>query len=172
MPTKKKKRNYGGWHHDGCFKEKECVVCGTSFKPRSGVHKFCSPECKGKWKYITGVVTTESQYESITGNWKRYFSRLCCRSQKRTDLTVDSLLKILEEQEGCCALSGIELTCTLKRGIKFKTNASIDRIEAGGPYIKENVQLVCSALNSFRRDTSVEEFIWWCRKVAEHNGED
>jgi len=46
-------------------------------------------------------------------------------------------------------------------------NASLDRIEAGGPYIKENIQLVCTALNSWRADTELEEFKWWCRKVTE-----
>lgn len=155
--------------HKDVFKDKHCVVCDACFKPRSGVHKFCSQECKGKWKHITGVVTTESQYVYITGNWRRYLSRLCCRSHKRKDLTVEELLEILEKQDFKCALSGLELTCKLEKGNRFLTNASIDRIEAGGPYIKENVQLVCSALNGFRRDVSLSEFIWWCRKVVEFN---
>ena len=158
-----------GWNHNNAnWKPRFCVVCGTSFKPHSGIHKFCSAECKGKWKYISGRVTTDAQYKSISGNWKRYFTRLCCRSHKRTELTVDDLIQILENQNYKCALSGIELTCTLERGRKFKTNASIDRIEAGGPYIKSNVQLVCSALNSWRADTDLGEFIWWCKQVANY----
>lgn len=158
-----------GWHHEGIFTEKECVVCETIFQPRSGIHKFCSEECKGKWQYISGRVTTETQYKSISGNWKRYFQRLCCRSHKRAHLSWEDCLEILEEQDYKCALSGIELTCKLEKGKKFLTNASIDRIEAGGPYIKENIQLVCSVLNGFRKDTALEEFIWWCKKVSEYN---
>lgn len=158
-----------GWNHEGCFKEKECIVCGTPFKPMSGVHKFCTESCKGKWKYISGQWTTESQYATISGNWKRYFQRLCCRSQKRESLTYEDLLEVLERQDGKCALTGIELTCKLEKGTKFKTNASIDRLEAGGPYIKDNVQLVCAVLNGFRVDTDLKEFIWWCKKVSEYN---
>jgi hypothetical protein len=159
-----------GWHHEGAFREKECKVCDTPFLPKSGVHKFCSEECKGKWQYISGRLSTENQYKEISGNWRRYFARLCTRSVGRSDLSVEDCLALLEEQDGKCALSGIELTCLLEKGTKFKTNASLDRIEAGGPYIKENVQLVCSVLNKFRVDTPLEEFKWWCKKVADHHG--
>lgn len=161
----------GDWTHLNSFKEKECLVCFTKFKPRSGVHKFCSDGCKGKWKYINGTMTTESQYQYISGNWDRYFARLCCRSRKRSELTIKELKEILISQDYKCALSGVELTCKLEKGIKFKTNASIDRIDAGGPYIKQNIQLVCSALNSWRSDTELNEFIWWCKKVTEFQNE-
>jgi len=161
----------GSWTHLGVFENKICGVCGSSFKPKSGSHKFCCESCKGRWKYLSGEMTTESQYKYISGNWERYFCRLCNRSQKRVSLTVEDLLGILKTQNYKCALSGIALTCKLEKGIKNKTNASIDRIEAGGPYIKENVQLVCSALNRFRCDTDQQEFIWWCKKVAEYDRE-
>ena len=75
----------------------------------------------------------------------------------------------MDVQNNRCALSGIELTCKLEKGVVYKTNASIDRIDAGGPYIKENIQLVCRALNGFRVDTDLKEFIWWCGKVTEWN---
>jgi hypothetical protein len=68
-------------------------------------------------------------------------------------------------------LSGIPLTCTLEVGKRFKTNASIDRIIAGESYSMGNIQLVCSALNSWRGDTDLKEFIWFCQKVTEHQGE-
>jgi hypothetical protein len=75
---------------------------------------------------------------------------------------------LLETQNGKCALSGVELTCTLQKGVRSKTNASIDRIDPKGPYVIENVQLVCSVINKFRIDTPVDEFVEWCRKVADH----
>ena len=159
-----------GWHHDNAdWVDKAGLVCSTSFTPRSGVHKFCSDPCRGKWKYIVGTKTTESQYEKISGNWDKYFNRLSCRSQGRSGLSTEDLKDILEQQEGVCALSGIGLTCKLEKGVKCQTNASIDRIEAGGPYIKENVQLVCSVLNGFRSNTPLGEYIWWCTKVATYN---
>ena len=58
-----------GWNHTNAnWNYKTCVVCSTKFKPKSGPHKFCSEQCKGKWKYIIGTVTTETQYKKISGN--------------------------------------------------------------------------------------------------------
>jgi hypothetical protein len=146
----------------------DCPVCGTHFVRSSGVHKFCSAQCKGKWKYITGTYSTENQYKMISGNWQRYFCRLMRRTTKRPVLTVKDLHEKLAEQKGLCALSGVPLTCTLEQGKKFKTNASIDRIRAGEEYTKDNIQLVCAALNSWRGDTDLQEFIWFCKKVTEY----
>jgi hypothetical protein len=155
-----------GWHHDGAFKPKPCAVCGTEFKPRSGYNRFCSDTCKGKWKYLSGQVTTETQYKKISGNWERYFSRLMAR-KRRENISRDDLLDLLERQGGRCALTGEVLTCKLEKGVVCPTNASIDRIDAGGPYTKENIQLVCVAMNKLRLDKSIEEFVAWCRKVVE-----
>lgn len=161
--------NEGLWTHKDCFQEKPCLICGHIFKPSSGIHKFCSVQCKGEWKYIKGDVTTDSQYKYISGNWHRYFTRLCCRSHKREFLSAIDLKEILIQQDYKCALSGVTLTCKLERGSRCLTNASVDRIDAGGLYIKSNVQLVCTVLNSLRRDTPVNEFINWRKKVAEYN---
>jgi len=150
-------------------KPKLCVVCSSEFIPFSGVHKFCSEKCKGKWKYVTGQIDTDRQYREISGNWTRYASRLlACGGHRRSQITRDIILKKLEEQKYKCALSGLPLTCNLKKGVRFLHNASVDRINAGGTYTEDNIQLVCQALNKFRLDTSVEEFVGWCKAVVEH----
>ena len=145
--------------------KKTCLVCQTEFTPRSGVHKYCSESCKGKSKYLLGHETTEKQYAKISGNWDRYFSRLRGKSY-RNELSIEFLKTLLEKQNGLCALSGIPLTCILEKGKRFKTNASIDRIKAGDSYSPTNVQLVCSAVNSWRSDTDLDEFIWFCSQIT------
>jgi len=151
-------------------KLKTCVVCSTEFKPFSGAHKFCSEQCKGKFKYMSEKVTTKSQYKEISGNWERYLSRLLYSSgRKRDNLTKEDLLFILHKQDKKCAISGNFLTCNLEKGIKFWTNASVDRIDAGGSYTLDNIQLVCRAVNSWRSDMPLETFIEVCRAVAQHN---
>ena len=116
---------------------------------------------------MTGVVTTQKQYNAISGNWSRYFDRLLGKG-RRGVLSREDLLEILEKQKGLCALSGKPLTCTLLQGTRFPDNASIDRIEAGGTYASHNIQLVCSALNGFRKDCTVQEFIDYCVAVADY----
>lgn len=144
-----------------------CMVCSNPFKPANSRQQLCSDECKDKWRELNKEHLTQVQYSYISGNWEKYFKRLLYNGNRRDDLTVDDLLEKLKEQEGRCALTGTELTCKLEKGTICKTNASIDRISAGGPYLPENIQLVCSAINKFRGNLTVEEFVWWCKKVTE-----
>lgn len=159
----------GGWAVFNDYKkDKPCAVCGEVFTPKSGVHKFCSTQCRGKWKYITGFASTANQYKEISGNWDRYLSRLLyVAGRKRDGLTRGDLQELLEKQNYKCALSGLPLTCNLELGKKFPYNASIDRIVAGGEYSRNNIQLVCKALNCWRADTDLDEFILMCEAVAE-----
>jgi hypothetical protein len=151
------------------YKAKECAVCGSSFKPYSGAHKFCSDKCKGKWKYIIGTHSTEEQYKKISGNWIRYVSRLMYYGGRKRDmLNREIVLEKLQQQNYKCAITGVDLTCNLERGKKCMTNASIDRIVAGGTYTKENIQMVCRAVNSWRGDLSLPDFVEWCRMVVNH----
>ena len=160
-----------GWHHENAnWTPKACAVCGREFTPCSGVHKFCSAQCKGKWKYIVGTHSTENQYKKISGSWDRYCARLLYYGgRKRDQLTKEILLRKLQAQDFKCALSGAQLTCDLAKGVISQTNASVDRIVAGGSYTEDNIQMVCRALNHWRADTSVEDFVAWCRKVVDHN---
>lgn len=158
-----------GWHHDNAqWTPKECKFCGGTFTPKSGIHKFCSGSCKGKYRREYGAYRTEAQYELINGRWDKYFSRLCNRKHRKGIITREDCLDILERQQGKCALSGELLTCTLVKGVVSPTNASLDRINPKGSYTPNNVQLVCVVLNSFRNDTPLTDFIQWCKKVAAH----
>lgn len=158
-----------GWNHDNAsWTPKECAYCRRQFTPNSGVHKFCSLPCKGKHRREFGHYRTEAQYELISGRWDKYFSRLCNQKHRKGVITRADCLRILERQQGRCALSGEVLTCHLKKGVITPTNASLDRINPQGPYTPDNVQLVCAVLNSFRNDTALDEFIDWCRKVADY----
>jgi len=147
---------------------KLCCICNKSFIAQSGPHKYCSTSCKEKANQTHGSMTCAAQYKRISGDWTRYFNRLNRRATTRPLLTTQHMLEQLAKQKGLCALSGIPLTCLLEQGKKFKTNASIDRIIAGTEYTPDNIQLVCAALNSWRGDTELKEFIWFCQQVTKY----
>ena len=136
-----------------------CIVCSKEFKTHHPKYLCCSAQCGVTHKRNT-------RYKRESGNWILYFKHLL--SKKRTNVTAQDLVELLNKQQGKCALSGAKLTCEKVVGKYVKTNASIDRIIAGGEYNIENVQLVCRALNSFRHDLTVKEFIQWCKKVAKN----
>jgi endogenous inhibitor of DNA gyrase (YacG/DUF329 family) len=147
-----------------------CAMCGKEMHQKMRTHRFCSKQCKGKWKYYAGEVSTDSQYERISGNWPRYLARLLYFGGRKRDLlTRDILMAQLIKQDYKCALSGLPLTCTMQKGVKTKTNVSVDRIVAGGTYSANNIQLVCQALNAWRNDTNIDEFVEWCRAVVTFN---
>lgn len=151
------------------FQPASCKVCGESYQPYSSGHKYCSERCKGKSKYIDGVVTTRSQYDNISGNWRQYLIRLTYRkSRKAVGLSVDTLLELLEAQAGKCAISGVELTCRLESGTKCATNASIDQIDAGAGYHRENIRLVAVQANRMKWTMTDSELRDWCRRILEH----
>lgn len=150
------------------WKPKTCRVCGGVFAPRAANQVFCSTPCKRKHYREVGSETTARQYALISGDWVKYFGRLCTRAFRRDLLTKHDCVAILEAQNYRCALTGVELTCRLEKGVICKTNASIDRIDPKGPYTKDNVHLVCAAVNKFRIDLPLDEFVDWCKKVAEH----
>lgn len=150
------------------WKPKNCRVCGGEFAPKAGNQVFCSIPCKRKHYREVGSETTARQYALISGDWVKYFGRLCTRAFRRDLLTKHDCVAILESQNYRCALTGVELTCRLEKGVICKTNASIDRIDPKGPYTKDNVHLVCAAINKFRIDLPLDEFVDWCKKVAEH----
>jgi hypothetical protein len=158
-----------GWHHDNAdWVHRPCRLCSTIFPPKSGAQKFCSVTCKRKYARFCGSESTPAQYKLISGNWGKYFGRLCTQKGRQGVLTREDCLHILENQQGLCALSGVPMTCILIKGHHTQTNASLDRIAPKGSYSRANVQLVCAVLNKFRVDTPLPEFIGWCRRVADH----
>lgn len=150
---------------DQVLKFRQCLSCRTDFQPRSGRHRFCSDTCKGAYKYKIGLVTTDSQYKLISNDWRRYLQRLTY-AKGRTDLTVETLLGILEAQDYKCALSGVGLTCVLNKGMTHFTNASIDRIKPGGPYSEENIRLVCRIANIMKWNMLDQELLDWCERIT------
>lgn len=79
-------------------------------------------------------------------------------------------MNLYNNQKGRCAISGVEMTYN-QFGGKCPTNISIDRIDSNRGYELDNVQLVCSLVNTMKMQYSTEELIKWCKQIAEHNSE-
>lgn len=148
-------------------KQARCPVCGVIFSQAHHSHKYCGRACKKAANRTAGADTTDRQYDRVSGNWGRYYNRLRCQ-KGRQELQLCDILALHAAQGGKCALSGVDMTCTLRRGAITRTNASIDRIDPGAGYTIDNIQLVCVALNKLRVDMDTQELIDWCRKVANH----
>lgn len=146
---------------------KKCVQCGDNFMPHGPAARYCSRACGQRYRRAHGIRTTEDQYRIRSGNWSVYYNLRLNEKDRKKTLTVRDVLDLHGRQNGLCALTGVPLTCELVRGKRNFTNASIDRKVPGGPYTIDNIQLVCSAVNQWRGEIPLGEFVEWCRKVVD-----
>lgn len=83
------------------------------------------------------------------------------------DIDRDYLLSIWNNQDGKCALSGVQMTHIIRSG-RVPTNVSVDRIVPELGYVRGNIQLVCAAINQFRADSSLEQLYSFCESILKH----
>ena len=84
----------------------------------------------------------------------------------KLNLTVDYILSLFKKQKGICALSGEKMNW----GKGSPMLLSIDRIDSkNGNYVEGEIQLVCYIVNMMKGDSSNEDFIKFCKMVAENN---
>ena len=88
------------------------------------------------------------------------------------ELTTEDVVDMWEAQGGRCALSGVLMTHhrdgALGDGKQKELNASIDRINPQGPYVRENVQLVVNRVNTMKHTLGEDMFMWWVKNIYEH----
>lgn len=87
-------------------------------------------------------------------------------------LTVDDCLQLWDNQNGKCALSGVQMTHHRDGSGRKEFNASLDRIEPKGTYSKSNVQLVCYRVNIMRHILEIDMFFWWVKNLNDFSVEN
>ena len=87
------------------------------------------------------------------------------------ELTNEDVIDLWEMQDGKCALSGVLMTHQRDGAYgdrkKKEFNASIDRINPQGPYVRENVQLLAARVNTMKHTLGEDMFMWWIRNIYE-----
>jgi hypothetical protein len=87
------------------------------------------------------------------------------------EITTEDVIDMWEMQGGKCALSGMLMTHqrdgTYGDRKKKEFNASIDRINPQGPYVRENVQLVAARVNTMKHTLGEDMFMWWVKNIYE-----
>lgn len=125
------------------YKSTKCRSCGyVSFAFLDAVPNF----------YWTKVVIGAKQR-----NLPMEVSRKDCR-------------ELFDSQDGKCALTGVDLYFG-KSVREFKaglSTASLDRIDSSKGYVIGNIQWVHKIVNYMKMDLTQEEFLGWCKRIAEH----
>ena len=98
-------------------------------------------------------------------------SKISKRSKRRElefNISKEYIYNLFIEQNGKCALSGIQITLPTKWKDKNYT-ASLDRINNNKGYIQGNVQWVHKHVNIMKNSFPQETFIYLCNKISENN---
>ena len=87
------------------------------------------------------------------------------------DIDLDFLMRLYEEQEGLCAVSGLPMTwmhegLSSNHGSRRGTNISIDRIDSDQGYVPHNIRLVCDRVNKMKSNMTDGDFYFWCAVLA------
>lgn len=131
--------------------------------------------CSRKCKYCINM-----QYQKRKKDCKGYglgihhilnhrFLALRYRSKSdKLDFDTQYLQELWNKQEGKCALSGIAMTFLRYTG-RISTNVSVDRIDSQYDYRKNNIQLVCMAVNQMKNDLIFNDFLYFCENIVKHS---
>ncbi len=131
---------------------------------------FCCKNCGVAWrtKYVYkhkySVVHRGKSVEN-------FLKALCVKKADRRHLTADFLFKIYNQQQGLCAVSGVEMTHLCGQG-NVDTNISVDRIDSTLGYEEDNIQLVCRRVNMMKMDKDLDDLLGWCDAIKNFNPRD
>lgn len=109
----------------------------------------------------------ERMYSSIESLLHKRFSGAKNRAKRKHmdfDIPQEYLYELWDNQDGKCYYSGLSMT--------FDANdlytVSIDRIDSSKGYIIGNVALACWVINNMKASLTIEEFVYFCKTVAEN----
>ena len=125
---------------------KACKLCHQEFTILASNHIYCD-KCQGQ------------------ANYRRKLAKLMAMAKNRAksklvdfDLDVDFLVEMWEDQQGCCALTGLPFKLDISDHRVHPQCPSIDRIIPHLGYIKGNVRLITYHMNVALSEFGVGEF--------------
>lgn len=187
-----KNKNIIDGHHTICKECRHNIRKLNNYK-RSVESKIC-PKCNlllnheyyncdksskdGLQTYCKNCQIINSQNYYKKGGKDVFFKRLYKDLRRNAkSRNIDVLIDIndiiqLYEKNKTCSISGIEMTTLfIPNEGRWKRihNVSIDRIDSNLGYTKNNIQLVCSIVNTMKWDLNQNNFLTMCKKIYLHN---
>lgn len=160
-------------------------VCGKELvTSKEYLHYKCDEEY-GKVELSCGCITNGHNrrwkgHGEISGRlWARIKkgSQIGRRGNKiiEFNITIEQVWQKFLEQGRKCALTGLELIFSpdgkaksRDTSLKREQTASLDRIDSNKGYTIDNVQWVHKDINMMKNDWTQDEFVKWCKMVAEY----
>lgn len=168
-----------------------CDECGVGFQrptkevtrraKQGSIRCYCSVSCAsknsstdhlksyaGQYNHNLNPGSSKDEYSVV----REYLRRARNRKDKgETNLTLEYLLEIWNQQKGICPITGIAMVpvYTTTKDYRNPYHASLDRIDCSKGYIQGNVRFTTAIANMARNCWDDETLIDFCKKVAENN---
>jgi hypothetical protein len=162
-----------------------CDNCSTIFgrakwTPHTSTCKNCRSErrkalncSRAKSRYDNFSIEERKNHLSISSARRRkalrsipnYFKAVNGGAKKRgfdVEITESDLIIQLIRQNGICTLSGRRISL-------LDSSASLDRVDSGIGYTKNNIQWIYKPLNTMKMDLPQSEFIQLCKEIAAYH---
>lgn len=160
------------------FSQKKFIDLCTEITRYSKLQKRIEINNNPKLQSISSQHFNFKGYNNISLCWFNQYKK---NSKKRTKqykktwtrhrnlsfkIIIQQIDQIYNQQNGKCILSGRDISC-----IRQGSTASLDRIDSSKGYIINNVQLIHKEFQTLKGYMSQEEFLYWCKLVAEYSAE-
>lgn len=80
-------------------------------------------------------------------------------------VTLETLNELWVQQDGKCAVTGTPLTHIQGKGFRIWTNVTLDRIDNDRGYARDNIRLVCRAVNYMKAAMTDAEMFEWASRI-------
>lgn len=157
---------------------KECPKCQLILEH---THFYSDKSSKdGLQTYCKNCQLINSKYYYEKGGENVFFKKLykdLIRNAKQRNIEVlikiDDIINLYNKNKKC-SISGLEMTTVfVPNEGKWKriTNVSVDRIDSKKSYSIDNIQLVCSIINTMKWDLNQHDFLNICKKIYLYNND-
>lgn len=133
-------------------------------------------QCRG----VQGQLTRACQHPLYNPELGLFFDRLYGRllagaAKRRIPVLIskEDIIFRYFKNECRCELTGVMLRPPIAKrrqshgdGMKNHLTPSVDRINSGGCYSADNIQIVAAIVNIMKNDLSSDEFLMWCKRVV------
>lgn len=143
----------------------------TSCKTNKDGLQGCCKECRHE--------TANKHFSTYDGFMNRLYLSLKHNTATRSkdlliEITENDIKDQYQKQDGLCALTGIKMThLAYQTDANNRTinnyNISVDRIDSQKGYIKDNIQLICAAVNLMKSDLTEDELLLLAHSICVKN---
>jgi hypothetical protein len=146
-----------------------CILVNNFLNKKDSNFLYKKYSLPNKSSKISSTYRNYKGYKELSLHYYNNIIRGAKYRKIQFQLSIEDVYSVFEKQNGFCSLSGVPLIMSAQA--KIKSNCSLDRIDSKSGYLINNIQYLYTPLNMMKNNKKQEDFIKWCKLVADNNPE-